>query len=69
LTAASNINLTWIRRTRLQGEWMNGGSTPGTYGAETGMPVPLNEETESYDVEIMKVVGGTCPRSYARSAA
>jgi hypothetical protein len=53
-----NINLTWIRRTRLQGEWMNGGNTPGTYGVETGMPVPLNEETESYDVEIMKVVGG-----------
>jgi hypothetical protein len=55
---SSNITLTWVRRTRLNGSWLNGSATPGVYAVETGMVVPLNEDSESYDVEIIKNVAG-----------
>lgn len=54
-----NITMTWIRRTRIGGDWLSGGDSPGTYiGPQNGMAVPLSEDSESYDVEIIKHVGG-----------
>jgi hypothetical protein len=41
--AGTDINLTWVRRTRIGGAWLDGIGT-----------VPLAEENESYDVEILK---------------
>lgn len=53
-----DITLTWIRRTRYGGDWLNGGENPGIYGGpQTGLPVPLNEDAESYDVEIVNSTG------------
>lgn len=44
----------WMRRTRLGGDWLNGGDTPGTYvGPQDGMVVPLNEDGQAYDVEVL----------------
>lgn len=37
-----NINMAWVRRTRLGGSWLDGTGT-----------VPLSEETESYDLDVM----------------
>jgi len=45
---SNNFNITWTRRTRLGGAWLNGPNT-GT--------VPLNEDTESYDVEFFQLNG------------
>lgn len=44
-----NLTLTWVRRTRINGEWRD------------GVDVPLGEETELYDVEIMN--GATVVRT------
>jgi hypothetical protein len=38
---SSNINMTWVRRTRIGGAWLDGTGT-----------VPLSEESESYDLAI-----------------
>lgn len=40
--ASYNLTVTWIRRTRIGGDWLNGIGT-----------VPLSETVESYDVEIL----------------
>lgn len=40
--ASGNLTLTWIRRTRIGGAWLDGGGT-----------VPLSEDRELYDVEIL----------------
>jgi hypothetical protein len=43
----------------LGGSWNNGTENPGIYGGpQTGAPVPLSEDTESYDVDIIKAVSG-----------
>ncbi len=41
---SGNITLTWVRRTRVSGEWQD------------GVDVPLNETSEAYEVEIMNGV-------------
>lgn len=41
IDGSSNINISWVRRTRLGGAWLDGIGT-----------VPLSEESESYDLEI-----------------
>lgn len=77
IDGSSNINLTWVRRTRLGGDWLNGFNTPGTYETlEPGMPVPLNESTESYDIvildgsgNIMRTVAGLSSPAYQYTAA
>lgn len=38
---SSDITIQWYRRTRLSGEWQN------------GVDVPLNEESESYEVDVL----------------
>lgn len=38
---SNNLTVTWIRRTRIDGEWRD------------GVNVPLGEETESYEIDIM----------------
>ncbi len=38
---SDNLTINWIRRTRLGGEWRD------------GVDVPLSEETESYEIDIM----------------
>jgi hypothetical protein len=50
-----NLTINWIRRTRLSGEWRD------------GVDVPLSEESESYEVEILngstvvRTISGTTP--------
>lgn len=51
----SDIDLTWIRRTRLEGRWADNGST-----------IPLGEATESYDIVIMD--GSTVKRTFSAVA-
>lgn len=46
---AGNLSMTWIRRTRLGGSWQD------------GIDVPLNEEVEAYEVDIMN--GGNVVRT------
>lgn len=46
---SDNLTITWVRRTRLGGEWRD------------GVDVPLSEETESYEVDIMN--GSTVVRT------
>lgn len=54
----------WIRRTRLGGDWLNGGDTPGTYPPpQDGMSVPLNEDGQAYDVEILDTDNVTVKRT------
>lgn len=43
--AAGDLALTWVRRTRIGGEWRD------------GIDVPLGEATEAYDVEILNGAG------------
>jgi hypothetical protein len=51
--SGSDIILTWERRTRLGGDpWYNGTNT-----------VPLNEDSESYDVEILSGASGMIKRT------
>ena len=50
--AGSDIEITWLRRTR-----MNGDLAPGTGD------VPLNEYEEAYEVDILDVPGGTVLRT------
>lgn len=38
---SGNLTITWVRRTRIDGDWRN------------GVNVPLGEESESYEVDIM----------------
>jgi hypothetical protein len=49
---SGNITISWIRRTRYAGDWLN----------NTGA-VPLNEDFESYDVEIWS--GGSVVRTFS----
>lgn len=44
--ASGDLTITWIRRTRIGGEWRN------------DTEVPLSEQVESYDIEIMDGSGG-----------
>lgn len=54
----------WVRRTRLGGGWLNGGDTPGSYPApQDGMPVPLNEDGQGYDVEVLDTDNVTVKRT------
>lgn len=53
---ASDINITWERRTRINGGWMDG----------TGI-VPLGEESESYEVDILSGPSGTLKRTLIAS--
>ena len=39
---SGNLSMTWLRRTRFGGEWINGTGT-----------VPLNEASEAYEVDVM----------------
>jgi hypothetical protein len=50
--ANSNILITWQRRTRIGGAWLDGTGT-----------VPLSEESEQYDLEIYSLDGGTLIRT------
>ncbi len=43
---SNNLTITWIRRTRVGGAWLNGSGT-----------VPLGEETEAYEVDILNGSG------------
>lgn len=52
---SSNLTITWIRRTRISGEWRD------------GVDVPLGEENERYDVEIMN--GATVVRTLSALTA
>lgn len=52
LDASSNFIITWARRTRLGGSWQDGTGT-----------VPLNEESELYDVEIYNSSGTLLKRT------
>lgn len=52
LDASNNFIITWARRTRLGGSWQDGTGT-----------VPLNEESELYDVEIYNSTGTTLKRT------
>jgi hypothetical protein len=44
--ASGNFSVSWQRRTRIGGAWMDGTGT-----------VPLSEDSESYDVEVMQLRG------------
>jgi hypothetical protein len=48
---SSNLTITWIRRTRISGEWRD------------GVDVPLAEENERYDIEILN--GSTVVRTFS----
>lgn len=48
-----NINLSWVRRTRIGGEWSD------------GVDAPLSEASELYDVEILSGPGGTVKRTFS----
>lgn len=50
---AGDIDITWVRRTRINGGWKDG----------TG-DIPLNEDTEEYVLEIYDGPGGTLLRTY-----
>lgn len=50
---SGNINMSWIRRTRIGGDWLN----------FIGQ-VPLSETTESYDLEIVDNGNGAVKRSF-----
>jgi hypothetical protein len=49
--ATGNLALSWVRRTRVSGEWRD------------GVDVPLGESVEAYDVEIME--GDTVKRTFS----
>lgn len=51
----ADIDLSWIRRTRLSAPWENNGSA---------VEAPLGETTELYKVEILDGPGGTVLRTY-----
>jgi hypothetical protein len=51
--AAGDLTLTWVRRTRVSGEWRD------------GTDVPLGEATEAYDVEILSGPDGTVKRTFS----
>jgi hypothetical protein len=48
-----DIDLSWVRRTRIHGAWLDGEET-----------VPLNEDTEEYKVEILTPFSGAVIRTY-----
>jgi hypothetical protein len=48
----SNITLSWVRRTRLGGEWVDAFET-----------VPLAEDAEAYELEILDGPGGSVLRT------
>jgi len=49
---SNNLTITWVRRTRVGGEWLDGTGT-----------VPVSEAAEAYEVEILN--GGTVVRTIA----
>jgi hypothetical protein len=53
----SNITLSWVRRTRIGGEWKDG----------TG-DVPLGETSEAYEVDILSGPGGAVKRTLSSTA-
>ena len=59
-----NLTITWVRRTRIGGEWLDGTGT-----------VPLSEDSEAYEVEIMngttvvRTITGLTSETAAYSAA
>jgi hypothetical protein len=53
----SNITLSWVRRTRIGGEWKDG----------TG-DVPLGEMSEAYEVDILSAPGGAVKRTLSAAA-
>lgn len=55
IDGSGNINVTWIRRTRIGGDWLNGSGT-----------VPVSETSESYDVDVM---GGPGSQTVVRTFA
>jgi hypothetical protein len=50
---SDNIDLAWVRRTRVGGDLRDGGGT-----------VPLAEDTEEYEVDILDAPGGTVVRPF-----
>jgi hypothetical protein len=52
------ITITWVRRTRIGGEWKDGTGT-----------VPLAEPTEAYEVDILDAPGGAVKRTLATTTA
>jgi hypothetical protein len=53
VNSGGNITLSWLRRTRLNGDKFN----------DTTINVPLNEDNESYDLEVLSGPGGTVLRT------
>jgi hypothetical protein len=51
---SGNLAITWTRRTRIGGEWLDATGT-----------VPLAEDAEAYEVEILGAPGGTVLRTIA----
>ena len=53
---AGNLRITWIRRTRFGGTWVD------------GTDVPLNEEAERYEIDILDGAGPAVKRTIAATA-
>lgn len=51
--AAGDLTLTWVRRTRVGGEWKD------------GVDAQLGETSEAYDVEILSGAGGSVVRTFS----
>ena len=54
MLSGSDVHLAWVRRTRLGGDLLGGTGT-----------VPINEQSEAYEVDILSGVGGTVKRTLA----
>jgi len=54
--SSGNLKITWSRRSRLSGNWWS-----------TGVPAPVGEEQESYEIDIMD--GSTVKRTISASTA
>lgn len=55
---SGNLTVTWIRRTRIGGDWLEGIGT-----------VPVSENTESYDIDILTGPNGTVVRTFSALAS
>ena len=55
LLTSGNITITWQRRNRIQGQWLN------------GVEVPMSEQVEAYTIDIMPLVGTTPLRTLTSS--
>ncbi len=52
LAVGDDLDLSWVRRTRLGGDWNNGTAT-----------IPLNEDTEEYEIDILDGPAGAIVRT------